>query len=37
MDNLSKILVPTDFSETANRAVGFAVNLAEANGAELLL
>ena len=37
MAKLSKILVPTDFSETANLAVDFAVDLAEANGAELIL
>jgi universal stress protein A len=37
MAKLSKILVPTDFSEVANRAVGYGVKLAETNRAKLIL
>jgi nucleotide-binding universal stress UspA family protein len=37
MAKLRKILVPTDFSETANLAVDYAVKLAEANKAKLIL
>ncbi|MDZ7361319.1 MAG: universal stress protein [candidate division KSB1 bacterium] len=37
MAKLSKILVPTDFSAVGNRAVEFAVNLAKANRAKLIL
>lgn len=37
MANFKRILVPTDFSEVANRAIAFAVKLAEANRARLML
>jgi universal stress protein A len=37
MANLRKILVPTDFSETGNRAVAYGAKLAEANDAKLFL
>ncbi|MDZ7290957.1 MAG: universal stress protein [candidate division KSB1 bacterium] len=37
MAKLRKILVPTDFSETANRAVDYAIKLAETNRARLIL
>lgn len=37
MAKLSKILVPTDFSEVANQAVGYGVKLAETNRAKLIL
>jgi nucleotide-binding universal stress UspA family protein len=37
MAKLSKILVPTDFSEVGNRAVEVAVSLAKANKAKLIL
>ncbi len=37
MAKLNKILVPTDFSAVGNRAVEFAVNLANANQAKLIL
>jgi nucleotide-binding universal stress UspA family protein len=37
MAKLGKILVPTDFSEVANRAVGYGVKLAETNRAKLVL
>jgi nucleotide-binding universal stress UspA family protein len=38
MPKLRKILVPTDFSKTANRAIEYAVKLAEVNKeAELIL
>jgi len=37
MAKLRKILVPTDLSEVSNRAVEVAVDLAETNGAQLIL
>lgn len=37
MAKLGKILVPTDFSEVANRAVGYGLKLAETNRAKLIL
>jgi nucleotide-binding universal stress UspA family protein len=37
MAKLRKILVPTDFSETANQALDFALKLAETNKAKVVL
>ncbi len=37
MARRSKILVPTDFSEMANRAVKYGAQLAETNRARLIL
>ena len=37
MTKLRKILVPTDFSETANLAIAYGVKLAETNKATLVL
>ena len=37
MAELGKILVPTDFSEVANRAVNYGAQLAETNRAKLIL
>jgi nucleotide-binding universal stress UspA family protein len=37
MAKFGKILVPTDFSDVANRAVNFGVQLAETNRARLIL
>jgi nucleotide-binding universal stress UspA family protein len=37
MAKLSKILVPTDFSEVANQAVNYGAQLAESNRARLIL